>query len=49
MNIEKAIGIIKSLPTDQAIQRIKSMITGEPESVVIEGELVVILVNQEDK
>ena len=49
MKIEKAIGIIKSLPTDQAIQRIKSMITGEPETVVIEGELVVILVKDTDK
>ena len=49
MKIETAIGIIKALPMDQAIQQIKSKISGLPETVVIDGNLKVILVKETNK
>jgi hypothetical protein len=35
--------MIRLMPTDQAEQKIKSMLSGQPGTVEIEGELVVIL------
>lgn len=44
MSITEAASHIKSLPTDQAIQKIKGKISGMPETAQIDGELVVILI-----
>ena len=40
--ISSAAAVIKSMPLDQAIQFLKSEITGIPQTQVIEGELIVI-------
>jgi hypothetical protein len=44
LGINSCAALIKSMPTDQAIQIMKSDITGQPQTVVIEGELVVAYV-----
>lgn len=49
VNSHKVLGfnscalLVKSMPLDQAIQLIKSDITGKPQTVEIKGELVVSL------
>lgn len=48
IDINYCIGLFRALPSDQAIQRIKSMLTGISESVIIDGNLVVTLL-EEDK
>ena len=40
--ISSAAAVIKAMPLDQAIQFLKSEITGIPETQVIEGELIVM-------
>jgi hypothetical protein len=44
LGINSCAALIESMPTDQAIQIMKSDITGHPQTVVIEGELVVAYV-----
>jgi hypothetical protein len=36
--------LIKSMPLDQAIQLMKSDISGQPETAVIDGQLVIVLI-----
>ena len=43
LGIESVGSLIKSMPLDQAIQAIKSDITGQPQTTVIDGQLVVAL------
>lgn len=44
LGINSCAALIKSMPTDQAIQIMKSDITGQPQTTVIDGELVVTYV-----
>ena len=44
LGINRVANIIKSMPTDQAIQQLKSELTGKPITEVIEGDLVVTYV-----
>jgi len=44
LGINSCAALIKSMPTDQAIQIMKSDITGQPETTVIDGQLVVAYV-----
>ena len=44
LGIDSCAALIKSMPTDQAIQIMKSDITGQPQTSVIAGELVVCYV-----
>jgi hypothetical protein len=46
LHINDVAALIKSMPTDQAIQKIKALLSGQPESVVIEGELLIGLYNE---
>lgn len=46
MGISKAAGLIKAMPLGQAIQIMKSELTGHPDTVEIEGELVVTIINE---
>lgn len=41
LGINSCASLIKSMPIDQAIQIMKSDLTGKPQTEVIEGELVV--------
>jgi hypothetical protein len=41
LGIESVGNLIKSMPLDQAIQIMKSDITGQPQTTVIDGEIVV--------
>ena len=41
LRIESVGSLIKSMPLDQAIQIIKSDITGQPQTTVIDGQIVV--------
>lgn len=41
LGIESVGNLIKSMPLDQAVQVIKSDITGQPQTTVIDGQLVV--------
>ncbi|MCP4337064.1 MAG: hypothetical protein GY679_04440 [Mycoplasma sp.] len=45
LDINSCVALIKSIPADQAIQIMKSDITGQPPTVVIGGELVVAYVS----
>jgi hypothetical protein len=44
LGINSCAALIKSMPTDQAMQIMKSDITGQPQTTVIDGELVVAYV-----
>ena len=44
LGINSCSALIKSMPTDQAIQIMKSDITGQPQTSVIDGQLVVAYV-----
>ncbi len=44
LGINSCAALIKSMPTDQAIQIMKSDITGQPQTSVIDGQLVVAYV-----
>jgi len=44
LGINRVANIIKSMPTDQAIQQLKSELTGKPITEVIGGDLVVTYV-----
>ena len=44
LGINSCASLIKSMPTDQAIQIMKSDITGQSQAALIEGELVVAYV-----
>ena len=41
LHINDAAALIKSMPTDQAIQKMKAALSGQPETTVISGELLV--------
>ena len=41
IGIKSASSLIQSIPMDQAIQQIKSKLTGRPETSEIKGELIV--------
>ena len=43
INLSNVALYIRALPYDQAIQIMKSKLSGQPQTVEIEGELVVIL------
>lgn len=43
LGIESVGQLIRAMPFDQAVQSIKSMITGQPQSVVIDGQLIIAL------
>jgi hypothetical protein len=43
LGFNSCASVVKSMPMDQAIQMIKSDITGKPQTSEIEGELVVTL------
>ena len=43
LHINDAIMLIKSMPTDQAIQKIKAIIANQPETTVINGELLITI------
>ena len=45
LNINDAAALIKSMPTNQAIHKMKATLSGQPETTVIEGELLVSLNN----
>lgn len=45
LDLNKCALLIKSMPTGQAIQKIKSKLTGQPETAVISGKLIVIHVD----
>ena len=47
LNINYCAALIKSMPADQAIQLIKSKITGRPQTEVIDVELVVSIKNKQ--
>ncbi len=42
LDINYCISLIKAMPSDQAIQLMKSEITGHPETIEIKGDLIVI-------
>lgn len=44
LGIESAANLINSMPTDQAIQQLKSEITGKPITEKIDGQLIVVYV-----
>jgi hypothetical protein len=44
LGINSCAALIKSMPTDQAIQVMKSDITGQPQTTIIDGQLVVAYV-----
>ena len=46
ISFEDCVQIVKSMPTGQAIQYLKSEITGLPETQVIDGDLVVSLIDK---
>jgi len=48
MNIYEAINIIKSVPSDQAVQFLKAKLSGRPVTSVIPGELIVVYVVPDD-
>lgn len=41
LHINDAAALIKSMPTDQAIQKMKAALSGQPETTVIDGELLI--------
>ena len=41
LHINDAAALIKSMPTDQAVQKIKAALSGQPETTVINGELLI--------
>ena len=41
IDIEYAALLIKTMPTDQAIQKLKAMLSGQPETTAIDGHLLV--------
>lgn len=41
LHINDAAALIKSMPTDQAIQKMKAALSGQPETTIIDGELLV--------
>lgn len=43
IHMQEASQLIKSMPSDQAIQQMKAKLSGEPETTKIDGELVVVL------
>jgi len=45
LHINDAAALIKSMPTDQAIQKMKAALSGQPETTVIDGELLISYYN----
>ena len=41
VHINDAAALIKSMPADQAIQKMKAALSGQPETTIIDGELLI--------
>lgn len=41
LHMNDAAALIKSMPTDQAIEKMKAALSGHPETTVIDGELLI--------
>lgn len=45
LHINDAVLLIQSMPASQAIQKMKSMLSGQPDTVVVDGELLISIHN----
>jgi hypothetical protein len=41
LHINDAVLLIQSMPASQAIQKMKSMLSGQPDTLVVDGELLI--------